>query len=248
MENQRDDLEKVLAALGRAQPPEGLEARVAARMEREIFAGPSMAAVWWRGAIGGAAVTMLALGLVMVVGHRMRGSVGLPDRKEIAGRDGIATYSGAGDSASAQSRRGPCASSGVLQVRRDSAAPSGEMVRIASVARSYSIADAPLTAQERELVRLARAGDPKELAILNPEIREKLEAQDTAQFQSFFAEPVDKPAPAGSSTAEAATVAAEPTAAEPTAAESTSAEPTARAAPEPTAAAPALEPAAGESK
>jgi hypothetical protein len=52
-----------------------------------------------------------------------------------------------------------------------------------------------LTAQERELVQLARKGDAKELVSLDPEMRAKAEAQDAAEFQKFFAEPpvVDAP-------------------------------------------------------
>jgi hypothetical protein len=47
-----------------------------------------------------------------------------------------------------------------------------------------------LTAQEQQLVRLARTGDAKELAPLDPEMRAKAEARDAAEFQKFFAEPV----------------------------------------------------------
>jgi hypothetical protein len=46
-----------------------------------------------------------------------------------------------------------------------------------------------LTAQERELVRLTQQVDPKELANLNPDMRAKMEAQDAAEFEQFFAAP-----------------------------------------------------------
>jgi hypothetical protein len=46
-----------------------------------------------------------------------------------------------------------------------------------------------LTAQERELVRLARTVDPKVLAALVPETHAKVEAGDAAQFEKYFADP-----------------------------------------------------------
>ena len=52
-----------------------------------------------------------------------------------------------------------------------------------------------LTAQERELVQLARNGDAKDLAALDPETRAKAEAKDAAEFQRFFAEPVREAPP-----------------------------------------------------
>jgi hypothetical protein len=65
-----------------------------------------------------------------------------------------------------------------------------------STPRWQSVPEPPLTREERELVRVARRGDVNELASLNPEIRERLDAEDAAQFQRFFAEPVVKVAPA----------------------------------------------------
>jgi hypothetical protein len=49
-----------------------------------------------------------------------------------------------------------------------------------------------LTAQERELARLAQTADPRLLAALAPEMQAKLDAQETDNFNKFFAPP---PAP-----------------------------------------------------
>jgi hypothetical protein len=52
-----------------------------------------------------------------------------------------------------------------------------------------------LTAQERELVRLAQTADPQLLAALAPETQAKLDAQETDNFNKFFAPPPVPPQP-----------------------------------------------------
>jgi hypothetical protein len=85
----------------------------------------------------------------------------------------------------------PCASPGGVQVK-GTVVRTSEGVRVVAtnVEVSHPAPAMGLTAQERELVRLARTGDAKELAPLDPEMRAKAEAQDAAEFQKFFAEPV----------------------------------------------------------
>ena len=64
-------------------------------------------------------------------------------------------------------------------------------VRVASLweGRSRCLTASADGGGSARLVRLAKDGDLKELASLNPEVRERLEAEDAAQFQRFFAEP-----------------------------------------------------------
>lgn len=56
-------------------------------------------------------------------------------------------------------------------------------------ATGYPAPPMPLTEQERLLLRLVHAGDPVELAMLNPEIRARREAEDEAEFERFFPPP-----------------------------------------------------------
>jgi hypothetical protein len=82
---------------------------------------------------------------------------------------------------------------------RDSvAARRQELVEVAKaeIEASHPAPAMGLTAQERELVQLARTGDAKDLAALGPEMRAKAEARDAAEFQKFFAEPVEPAPPA----------------------------------------------------
>lgn len=54
---------------------------------------------------------------------------------------------------------------------------------------SYPAPPMPLTEQEKLLLRIAHSGDPVELAMLNPEVRARREAQGEAEFQAFFPPP-----------------------------------------------------------
>jgi hypothetical protein len=53
-------------------------------------------------------------------------------------------------------------------------------------AASHPAPPPPLTEQEKMLLRVAQVGDPQEMAMLNPEIRAKKEAQSDQEFQRFF--------------------------------------------------------------
>ncbi len=44
----------------------------------------------------------------------------------------------------------------------------------------------PLTLQEKLLLRVARSTDPAQLAMLNPEMRARQEAESNAEFRRFF--------------------------------------------------------------
>lgn len=54
---------------------------------------------------------------------------------------------------------------------------------------SYPAPPMPLTEQERLLLRIAHSDDPVELAMLNPEVRARREAQGEAEFKEFFPPP-----------------------------------------------------------
>jgi hypothetical protein len=202
----RDDaVEKVLRGLRDAPTPEGMEARIAQRLAvaaqdsgtraaalgwRSFFAGYGQSGVWWRGAVSGAAVAMLAMGAVMLMQHEARGRARQEQRASSGGSvrgGGVVPAAGAEVAVAAQAR--PCAGPGLLRARRETPAPSGEAVRTASAGRPEPLADAPLTAEERGLVRLVQVADPRELSTLNPEVQEQLEAKEAEEFKSFFPTP-----------------------------------------------------------
>jgi hypothetical protein len=215
-EGEKDSIEKVLEALGRVAVPEGLEERVLLGMERrvalgspefrwkDVLRGPSVG-IWWRGAVSGAAVAMLAVAVVMLTGHVLRGRSG-----QANGADGKHAVVAAGKSLVTEpvmGKLGPCAGPGrVREVAvvgiRSAGVGRVEVARVQAPMRLEIAAAAPLTMEERELVRLARRADVRALGTLTPEAREKAEAEETAQFQSFFAPPPPLP---GDEVPEAAT-------------------------------------------
>jgi hypothetical protein len=196
MKNSDEAVERALAAMREAEVPEGMEARVVAKLAlraavrddagfrwRDIFAGSAAAGAWWRGAVSGVAVAMLVLGLVWLAGHRGRSSPG-----QVAVRERVVAPALA---VSEDLRSVPCASPAVVRVK-GTVVRTSEGVRVVAtkIETSHPAPAMGLTAQERELVQLARKGDVKELVSLDPEMRAKAEAQDAAEFQKFFAEPV----------------------------------------------------------
>jgi hypothetical protein len=52
-------------------------------------------------------------------------------------------------------------------------------------AASHPAPQAPLTQEEKLLLRIVHAGDPQQMAMLNPEIRARQEAENEAEFQEF---------------------------------------------------------------
>ena len=208
-EDRKDSVETVLKALGSAQAPEGLEARIAARLVqqtsepvraggfrwREVLGGGEMAGAWWRGAVvSGAAVAMLAVGVVMAAGHFGRGVIGSGEKAGLGVVQQVAPANGAvmqvASREDLEDRRLPCVGSSALHVKSGGVAQRPDWLRVEIAGRAQLPKEPALTAEERSLVRVVRGGDLRELASLNPEVRERLDAEDAAQFQRFFAQPV----------------------------------------------------------
>ena len=195
MKNSDEAVDRALARLRDAEVPEGLEARIAVKLEgqaaawgvagfrwREIFAGSAAAGAWWRGAVSGVAVAMLVVGLVWMAGHRQV-------HPGVAVKERVAAVPAA-LAVKEDIRSVPCVSP-VVRVK-GTVVRTSEGVRVVAtkIEESHPAPAMGLTAQERELVQLARKSDAKSLAPLDPEMRAKAEAQDAAEFQKFFAEPV----------------------------------------------------------
>jgi hypothetical protein len=190
--NREDDVERVLAALRDAKTPEGMEARIADRLAlhaaargvefqwRDVFAGSATAGVWWRGAVSGVAVAMLLVGLVWMTGHR-RPSAGVKVMQERVAAEPPAAVVGVAQVKPCATPSRVAVAHGVSRVKRD------DGVRVASAETSHPAPAMGLTAEERELVQLARTGNARDLA--------KAEAQDAAEFRRVFVEPavVDVP-------------------------------------------------------
>ena len=199
--NHDEAIDKVLAALRRAAPPEGLETRIASRIARESASPaparrrlPSLApsAAWWRGAIAGAAAATLRLSATALVQHGSKAARRMPhDAERISvGQQQITPASLSPNTAQVTgSHSAPCPTPAIRRVRTDIPASTPPSPHYASFAPSHPLPVLPPTTQERELLQVARTADPKMLASVNPESQAKLEAEDREQFNKFFAAP-----------------------------------------------------------
>jgi hypothetical protein len=202
----RDDaVEKVLRGLREVAPPEGMQARIAQRLAaaaqdsgaratgfgwRSLLTGATQTRAWWRGAVSGAAVAMLVMCAAMFVLREARGRV--DEGQRVAG----AQQARAGGAVAAVAEATPCAGSryGFAKLRRDAtAAKAGAVLEARAegpqLGRQQPLADAPLTAEERGLVRLVQVADPRDLTTLTPEAQAELQAKEAAEFESFFPTP-----------------------------------------------------------
>jgi hypothetical protein len=199
-------IDKTLAALNAASPPEGMQARIAARIAAQSAPATSpwraaFSPAWWRGAATGAAAAMLVTGVVLFASHNAqpRSDAGRATPRGASAVRTLAPVSAPAQNAPAgQALGNPCASPKVLQLRNATFRASNTLRAETAAAigvPSHPAPVRPLTAQERALVELARTADPKMLVALSPETQAKVEAQEQDNFNKFFAPPPAPPQP-----------------------------------------------------
>jgi hypothetical protein len=196
-----DAIDKTLAALKRAAPPEGMEARILQRLQRQpapaaplrwrdLLTGSALAAAWWRGAVSGAATAMLLVGALLLAQHTLRTKQ--PAVSQLAAARALAPVAL------------PVAASAPVSASRANICPTrlrpartyhAESIPDASFAPSRPAPNLPLTDEERALARFVRTADPKLLAALSPETQARVEAQEADNYNKFFAPPPAPPQP-----------------------------------------------------
>jgi hypothetical protein len=210
--NHDEAIDKAFAALRNTAPPDGMNARIARRLAQtpppapgrwNLFRGSTLTGAWCRGAAAGAATTVLATGLFLFAAHLLGTRPAPTQTPNLAATastaaPAIVPVSGpvsgliSGQPAT-QAPNSPCPRETTFRLRRTAATPIETTLhadRVAEVtAPSHPAPELPLTAEERELVRLARTADPQVLATINPETQAKLLAQQAAEFEHFFAPP-----------------------------------------------------------
>jgi hypothetical protein len=188
-ERQEERIEAALDALRKARTPEGLEERVLAAVrvrEEEGASRVTWGSAWARGGVAAAlavAVGMLVVGRHEVpaarraagggVTHLEQAAVG--DERRVAGLKN-APVGGVPTAALVSGVRGARRSA---VARRVAAHSNAEL-------QSYPAPAAPLTEEERLLLRIAHTGDPEELAMLDPVVREARDTEEKAEVQRFF--------------------------------------------------------------
>jgi hypothetical protein len=212
--NSHDDaIDKVLAAMREAAPPEGMDARIEQRLHRQasmpatlsrLPATSTLTGAWWRGAFSGAAAATLVAGVVLFTSYIFLARSSRSQTTGLASNRGGAAPAVVPVSASTgtpadEARAHPCFNGTVLRAHGSEPLPNAQLLRtdtrLESALPSHPAPQLELTLQERELVRLARTADPKVLASLNPETQARLDAEEEADFDKFFAPQPAPPSP-----------------------------------------------------
>lgn len=192
------DLDRVLTALGAAEPPSGMNARLLAVLEsRAIAPLPSrwqrltldLPRTSRRAAIGLAAAAALTIAITPLALHRP------PHRPASV----PAAISQPATSLLPLSTSAPIAKASLPHppARRphSGAQPAPPAPPDNLHAASFPAPPLPLTRQERLLRRIAHTGDPIELAMLDPERRAEGRLLGERDFQTFFQPPSPPPQP-----------------------------------------------------
>ncbi len=206
--NKHDDaIDKTLAALKAAAPPDGMEARLVHRLQqhvpaapfrwRDLLTGSALAGAWWRGALTGIATAMLLVGTLLLAQHTLRTKPAQVAISHVATTHYLApaVVPVAASAPNGASHTNPCATPSQLQTTRAVPVYRAESSFSASFAPSHPAPVRPLTAQERALARLVQTADPKLLASLEPGAQARLAAQEIDDFNKFFTPPPAPPQP-----------------------------------------------------
>ena len=170
-------IERLLAGLRDAEPPGGMERRILETLHglesREVSAAHSL----WRPALA----LLLACAVILtaaVVVHQHRHAPADLGRATSADvrpdtRPELITQ---------RAPTSPRRTTSRALVRRPHGLHAGGETQVTS----FPAPPLPLTEQEKLLLHLAHRRDPKNMAILNPDLREAQTAKATEQFQQFF--------------------------------------------------------------
>ena len=218
MRDSDEAVERVLAGLRDAEAPEGLERRMMAAVEersarrserwslRLMGAGPLMGGRQARLAVAGGLVLMLGFGWTAFRGNRAEHKVALRREAPVRGSieaeggtnatEGRRTWNALDGDVKAVLRGEETVGSEARRAKRSHETTPGQEVKVAS----FPAPEAPLTAEERLLLRVAHRSSPKILAalkpVLNPDLRAARDERDEKEFESFFAVPPPLPQPA----------------------------------------------------
>ena len=195
-----ESIDRALAALRSAAPPEGIEARIIQRMHsseasprafrwRDLLTGSALAGAWWSGALTGAAFAAVAVAAALAVHH---GRAAAPPSQQMASTQSQPVKPQLASTHPASEPQPRCAPQEILRVY---ASPPPAETAPASTPRTRSAPELALTDQERALLRLAHSANAAQLVSMNPENVAKVEAREEADFKEFFAPPPEPDIP-----------------------------------------------------
>jgi hypothetical protein len=184
MKNAEEAIGKVLAGLRDTETPPGMERRILAAVEAHA-SQPFTATSRWAWSIAVACVVAVSLLIAITAIHR-HGQT--PNQAQ---QHAIPTESAGGAQRALLQPQEPIAPARaqartttpqrkVPPINADDAVLLREMR-----APSHPAPVAPLTKEEKLLLRAVHTGDPQVMAMLDPEVRARQEAESEAEFQKF---------------------------------------------------------------
>ncbi|HEX3569652.1 MAG TPA: hypothetical protein VHU44_02400 [Acidobacteriaceae bacterium] len=189
-------INKTLATLGSATPPEGMETRIHQRLQyraaqTNLSDSWRPGRAWWQGLLTGATVaTILCCAVAFGLYAHLAGSG--RENPQVSMGSPRTGYAAATPASSRAGIFEPCVQPAIRQQARHGLTP--RVIRAAlETPPLRTPASDELTPQERELVRLAQVGDPKQLSEMSFEARARVDAQQSAAFEMFFTPPPPPP-------------------------------------------------------
>ena len=180
MNNSEEAIGKVLAGLRDTEAPQGMERRILDAVEARASARQVAAPRWtWGVAIAGVVAVCLVLAITAIHWHER------PSTQ--AQQHAVPAESKGGAQGASLLPNKPIAPVGVRTATRKAPPISADEAVLLSElhAPSHPAPEAPLTNEEKLLLRVVHTGDPQLMAMLNPEERARQEAESEAEFQKF---------------------------------------------------------------
>ncbi len=186
MINSEQAIEKVLAGLRETEAPLGMERRILDAVEERTAARMAAIPRWaWRATLAGTIAACLFIGITAIYRYEHLSAQAhypaFPVGSLSAKGSAISTQESSMLPTESIAQTGAAAPMRI--VRRISAADAVLLREMC--APSHPAPAAPLTKEEKLLLRAVHTGNPQVMAMLNPEVRAREEAESEAEFQKF---------------------------------------------------------------
>jgi hypothetical protein len=184
MKHAEQAIGKVLAGLRGAEASPGLERRILAAVEERESVRPVATPRWaWSVALAGMAAACLFLAITAIYRHEHPSTQAQQHVLPAEPATGVLEASLLPHEPIAPTRTSARTAVPVRKVRQISAA---DVLLFREMrAASHPAPEAPLTKEEKLLLRAVHTGDPQVMAMLDPEVRARQEAESEAEFQKF---------------------------------------------------------------
>jgi hypothetical protein len=178
MRNSEEAIGKVLAGLREAEAPAGMERRILSAVEARASVRQPTTLRWaWSAAFAGVAAVSLFIAITAIHRH---------GQTTTQARHTVAPESTGAQVTSLQRNESITPVKAAMNVRRVRHTNDANAVLLQEMrAPSHPAPEAPLTQEEKLLLRVVHSGDPQLMAMLNPEERARQEAESEAEFQKF---------------------------------------------------------------